>query len=50
MKAPDDFEKSITIQEGEYGKWLSEDEVLTDPKLIPYDKPNLESLFVRLKL
>ncbi len=44
LKASDDFEKQITILEGEYGRWFSEQEIINEPKLIDEDKFVLKEL------
>ncbi len=43
--APDDFEDQITVQEGEYGKWFTKEQYLTEEKLIDLDKIILADIF-----
>lgn len=45
VKVSDDFEDVITINEGEYGKFFSEDEVTKEPKLIESDKIIIKDLY-----
>lgn len=44
----EDFESKIKVSEGDYGKFLSEDEALTEPKLADDDKITLRDLFKKL--
>ncbi len=48
MKVEDDFETSIVVKEGEYGKFFSEQESQDEPKLSEMDKLILRD-FYRLK-
>lgn len=49
VPADDSFESRVTILEGEYGKWFSEQEVRDESKLIEHDKTVLEDLYRFLK-
>ena len=49
LKVSDNFEKEITIMEGDYGKFFSEDEVISEPMLIESDKKILKDLYQCLK-
>lgn len=44
MEVDDNFENKIQILEGEYGKYFSGDEALSEPKLIEEDKIVLRDL------
>jgi len=47
-KVDDDFENNVTILEGEYGKFFSENEMEKELKLINSDKKILKDLFGKL--
>ncbi len=49
LEAGDEFEKQIEVKEGEYGKYFTEDEALSEPKLIEEDKIVLRDLFSKLR-
>ncbi|PIS04997.1 MAG: hypothetical protein COT81_03475 [Candidatus Buchananbacteria bacterium CG10_big_fil_rev_8_21_14_0_10_42_9] len=49
FESPDDFENDITIIEGDYGKYFTDQEALDEPKLIDEDKVVLRSLFKNLQ-
>lgn len=49
VKIGDDFENMITVREGEYGKFFSEDEVAKEPKLIESDKMIIKDLYNLLR-
>ena len=49
MKVEDNFENEITVTEGEYGKFLSEDEVFHEPMIIESDKNIFRDLYARIK-
>ena len=49
FKVPDDFDEKITIGEGDYGQWFTQDEILAEPLVIEHDRPVLEWLFERLE-
>src|SRR5437764_184345 len=44
-----DFEKKVKIMEGEYGKFLSEEEIVNEPMIIKEDKEVLRDLYLRIK-
>lgn len=44
FEAENDFEKNITILEGEYGEWFG-NEIIENPKLVPDGKIILKDLF-----
>jgi mutator protein MutT len=44
----DNFEKEVTVMEGDYGKFFSEQEVLKEPMLIDSDKNILKDLYILL--
>lgn len=45
----EDFEKEITVMEGEYGKFFSQEEVEKEPLLIDHDKGILRDLYRVIK-
>ncbi|MGH7239243.1 MAG: NUDIX domain-containing protein, partial [Candidatus Saccharimonadales bacterium] len=45
----DNFEREVTVLEGEYGKFLTESEAAQEPLLIENDKKILRDFFQRLK-
>ena len=45
LEVDDSFEQKVTILEGEYGKWFTEEEVLNESKLIDEDKLVLRELY-----
>lgn len=47
--APDDFEKRITVQEGEYGTWFTKEQYLAEEKLIDLDKIILADVFEKFE-
>ncbi|MCX6723347.1 MAG: NUDIX domain-containing protein [Candidatus Staskawiczbacteria bacterium] len=49
MAVPDNFEEKITVNEGQYGKWLTEQEFLSEEKTIKHDKSELIDLFKYIK-
>ena len=49
MRAEDDFEKQITVLEGQYGKYFKEDEALSEPLLIDEDKEVLQAFYKKIK-
>ncbi len=49
LEVSNDFEKEITVLEGDYGKWFSEREFEKEQKLIEEDKIVLRDLFKLLK-
>ncbi|MDX9893741.1 MAG: NUDIX hydrolase [Patescibacteria group bacterium] len=49
IEVDDGFEKQIEIKEGEYGKYFTEEEALSEPKLIEEDKIVLRDLFSALR-
>lgn len=48
IKVDENFESTITILEGEYGKWFSKNEVANEPKFIEEDKKVLLDFFSTL--
>ena len=48
-KVSDDFDETVTVSEGQYGKFLSEDEVANEKMIIDHDKIILNDLFNLLK-
>lgn len=50
VEVNDDFELQITILEGEYGKWFSENDIITQEKLIPADRTILKDLLKQLRV
>ena len=48
LKVDDDFKNKITVLEGEYGKFLNEKDVASEPKIIEHDKEILHDLFQKL--
>jgi 8-oxo-dGTP pyrophosphatase MutT (NUDIX family) len=49
LYAPADFESSVTVLEGQYGKWFHEKEVLNEPLLTESDKEILKSFYQSLQ-
>ena len=49
IRVDNSFENKIRILEGEYGKYFSEDEALSEPKLIEEDKIVLRDLYKLLR-
>lgn len=45
----DDLENTVTILEGEYGKWFDREEVHEEPKLIEEDKTVLQEFFTSVQ-
>ncbi len=44
-----DFEKQITIHEGEYGKFFSEEDFRTETKFVPWDVEVLQEFFAKIR-
>lgn len=49
LKVNDNFEQSITVMEGDYGKFFSEDEVENEPMILEEDKKILKDLYQLLR-
>jgi len=49
LEVGDQFEKQIEVKEGEYGKYFTENEALSEPRLIEEDKVVLRDLFDKLR-
>jgi len=49
LEAGNDFDKKIIVLEGEYGKWLDEQEVLSEPKLVGDDRVVLKEFYEFLR-
>lgn len=49
LQASQDFETRIRIEEGEYGQWFSESEIVQEPLLIGQDKMILRELVNMLR-
>ncbi|MDP2641582.1 MAG: hypothetical protein Q8P39_03615, partial [Candidatus Yanofskybacteria bacterium] len=45
LEADDSFEDRVTTQEGEYGRYFTQEEVAAEPKLIEKDKMVLRDLY-----
>lgn len=45
LRVGDDFEKSITILEGQYGKWFTEDEIEQEEKVSDNSRTVLKDFF-----
>lgn len=50
LEVDDSFEEQVTILEGEYGKWFSETESLSEKKLIDEDKLVLKDVFQKVRI
>jgi 8-oxo-dGTP pyrophosphatase MutT (NUDIX family) len=50
LEVGDNFEKEVTVLEGEYGKYFDEEEALDEPRLIEEDKLVLRDLYKLLRL
>lgn len=48
MQVDDNFEKEVTVLEGDYGKWFDRDSFSKEGKIIEGDVPILEELYERL--
>lgn len=48
IKVDDAFENSITVLEGDYGKWFNEEEVAKEQKLIEKDKIVLRDFYKKI--
>lgn len=49
MKVDDDFGEKITIGEGDYGKFFTEQETVSEPKILDEDRVVLRNLFGKIK-
>lgn len=45
LEVEDDFDEKIKVLEGEYGKWLSEQEVLSESKFVEDDRVVLKEFY-----
>lgn len=48
MEVTADFENTVTVSEGEYGKFFSKEEVLQEQKLIDSDKKIIKDLWTKI--
>lgn len=45
LKVSDNFEDEIKISEGQYGKFMTEEEIDAEPEMIEHDRPALKEFF-----
>ena len=45
---PEDFENKVTILEGQYGKWFTEEEAMREPLFSERSKKHLEMIFEKI--
>lgn len=48
LEVGNDFESTVTILEGQYGKWFSKEDIANEPKLIEDDKLVLREFYESL--
>ena len=49
LEVGDNFDKEVTVLEGDYGKWFSEKEVLSEPKFVEDDRFVLKEFYEFLR-
>lgn len=45
----DNFENTVKVREGQYGKFFTEEELMREPKVAPWDRATLQNIFQKLK-
>ncbi|MDP2704416.1 MAG: NUDIX domain-containing protein [bacterium] len=50
IKVEDDFENTIQVKEGDYGKFFTEEELAQEKNVIPHDRQILKDIFTRQML